>query len=58
MPSSPIPHFGPAVEKQAEVAPDAFFEAEKIVSKITEQAKITKLFITHNIPLGKASVIA
>ena len=58
MPSSPIPHFGPAVEKEVVVAPDAFFEAERIVSKITDQARINKLFITHNIPLGKASVIA
>ena len=57
VPSSPIPHFGPAVEKEVVVAPDAFFEAEWIVSKITDQARINKLFLTHNIPLGKASVI-
>ena len=58
MSSSPIPHFGPAVEKQVEVAPDAFFEAERIVSKITDQARINKLFLAHIIPLGKASVVA
>ena len=28
---SPIPHFGPTVEKEVEVGPDAFFEAERIV---------------------------
>ena len=58
MPDSPIPNFGPAVEQELEVAPDAFFEAERIVSKITSQAKITKIFLNHNIPLGKTSVIA
>ena len=58
MPDSPIPHFGPAVEKELEVAPDAFFEAERIVSKITDQTKINKLFLSHNIGLGRASVVA
>ena len=33
---SPIPIFGAAVERELEVAPDAFFEAEKIVSKIND----------------------
>ena len=36
MAESPIPNFGPAVERELEVAPDAFFEAEKIISKITD----------------------
>ena len=29
---SPIPNFGPTVEKEVEVGPDAFFEAERIAS--------------------------
>ena len=36
MTDSPIPVFGPAVEQELEVAPDAFFEAKRIVSKITD----------------------
>ena len=36
MPDSLIPNFGPAVEQELEVAPDAFFKAERIVSKITD----------------------
>ena len=55
---SPIPSFGPAVEQELEVAPDAFFEAERIVSNITDQVKINKIFLSHNIALGKASVVA
>ena len=58
MPDSPIPNFGPIVEQELEVAPDAFFEAEKIVSKITDQTKINKIFLSHNIALGRTSVIA
>ena len=58
MPDSPIPNFGPAVEQEVEVAPDAFFEAERIVSKVTDQTKINKIFLSHNIALGRASVVA
>ena len=58
MPESPIPNFGPAVALEIEVAPDAFFEVERIVSKITDHTKINKLFLSHNIGLGRASVIA
>ena len=56
--SSPIPHFGPAVEKEVAVAPDAVFEAESVVSKVVDQARINKIFLAHNIPLVKASVVA
>ena len=40
------------------MAPDAFFEAERIVSKIIDQAKVNKIFLSHNIGLGRASVVA
>ena len=58
MPESPIPNFGPAVERELEVAPDAFFEAEKVVSKITDQARVNKIFLSHNIELGRGIVIS
>ena len=58
MAESPIPNFGPAVEQELEVAPDAFFEAERIVSKITDQARVNRIFLSHNIELGRGSVIA
>ena len=55
---SSIPAFGSAVERDLEVADDAFFEAEKIVSKITDQGKVNKIFLSHNIELGRGALIA
>ena len=55
---SPIPIFGPTVEQELEVGPDAFFEAERIVSKITDQGKVNKIFLSHNIEIGRGTLIA
>ena len=37
---SPIPNFSPVVEREVVVDPNAFFEAEHIVSKITTQGRV------------------
>ena len=58
MTDSPIPVFGPAMEQELEMAPDAFFEAERIISKITDQGKVNKIFLSHNIELGRGVLIA
>ena len=55
---SPIPAFGPAAETEVEVGPDAFFEAERIASKVTTQGKVNKIFLSHNIEIGRGALDA
>ena len=56
-PESPIPHFGPVVEKEVVVDPNAYFEAERIVSKITTQGRVNKIMLSHNIEVGVGTLL-
>ena len=55
---SPIPQFDPTVEKDVEVGPDTFFEAERIASKITTQGRVNKILLSHNIEIGTGALVA
>ena len=55
---SPLPHFGHVVEKEIVIDPNAFFEVETIVSKITTQGRVNKIMLSHNIEVGSSALIA
>ena len=57
-PESPISHFGPVVEKELMVDPNAYFEAERIVSKITTQGRVNKIMMSHNIEVWTETLLA
>ena len=45
------------MEKEVEVGPDAFFEAERIVSKVTTQGRVNKILLSHNIKIGTSALV-
>ena len=55
---SPIPHFGLVVGKEVVVGPNAYFEAERNVSKITTQGRVNKIMLSHNIETETGTLIA
>ena len=55
---SPLPHFGPVVERGVVVDSNTFFEVETIASKITTQGRVNKIMLSHNIEVGSGVLIA
>ena len=55
---SPLPHFFPVVEREIVIDPNAFFEAETIVSKITTQGMVNKIMLSYNIEVVSGVLIA
>ena len=57
VPESPIPHFGPVVEKEIVVDFNSYFEVECMISKITTQGRVNRIMLSHNIEVGTGTLL-